>query len=59
MLKYVVVDKQTGSVFLNDEAASSGLRTFTMNMDDRYVEIRTYNMRIRMMAVDSETASVR
>lgn len=59
LLKLLVVDKLSGAVLVDDEVASSGLRSFDVSMSDRYVEIHTYTMRIRLMATDQKTAAVR
>jgi len=56
-MQLMAIDKRKGHILANEKLASSGLQAVTTNMAERYVEVRTYNMRIRLLASDTETAA--
>jgi len=56
-MQLMAIDKRNGHILVNEKLASSGLQAVTTNMAERYVEVRTYNMRIRLLASDTEAAA--
>jgi outer membrane protein assembly factor BamB len=56
----LVLDKQTGRKILEtSDPSSSGFRTLEVNMAERYIEMRSYNQRVRLLAVDRARASAK
>ncbi|MEO1993807.1 MAG: PQQ-binding-like beta-propeller repeat protein, partial [Planctomycetaceae bacterium] len=56
-MQLMAIDKRNGHILADEKLASSGLQAVTTNMAERYIEVRTYNMRIRLLASDTETAA--
>ncbi|MGH7200978.1 MAG: PQQ-binding-like beta-propeller repeat protein, partial [Planctomycetaceae bacterium] len=58
-LRLLAIDRRTGETLLDDSyhsQYSSSLRWLDVNLRDRYIELRTYNQRIRLTAVSNEDA---
>lgn len=56
-LNLAVIDKQTGrTVLMVTDPSASNLRTLELNMADRYIELRSYNQRMRLIAVNRSSA---
>ncbi|HUG89428.1 MAG TPA: PQQ-binding-like beta-propeller repeat protein, partial [Planctomycetaceae bacterium] len=55
----LALDKRTGRKLAEDESASnySGFQWMTLNMSERYVELRSYNMLVRLKAVERSAES--
>ncbi|MEX2285889.1 MAG: PQQ-binding-like beta-propeller repeat protein, partial [Planctomycetaceae bacterium] len=52
-LSVMALDKQTGRTYIDwTKPAQHGLQTFEINMAERYVELRMYDRRFRLVAVD-------
>lgn len=59
-LRLSAFDKQTGRRLADVQTASSSswqLRGLNLNMADRYVELHSYNERLRLFAVDAQAAA--
>jgi len=58
--KLLAIDKQTGRTLLNSTTPSqNGFYSMTVNIPERYVELRTYNQRVRLSAVTRNTSASR
>jgi outer membrane protein assembly factor BamB/tetratricopeptide (TPR) repeat protein len=54
----LVIDKRTGrQVLSTSDMAASNFRTLELNMAERYIELRSYNQRLRLIAVNRPSAS--
>jgi hypothetical protein len=55
----LALDKRTGRKLAEDESASnySGFQWMTLNMSERYVELRSHNMLVRLKAVERSAES--
>jgi len=61
-LSLLVLDKQTGRRLVERTAPSnsySDYHNLSLNMDERYIELRSYNQRIRFIATDRQTAAAK
>jgi len=58
--KLLAIDKRTGRTLLNSTTPSqNGFYSMTVNIPERYVELRTYNQRVRLSAVTRNTSASR
>jgi outer membrane protein assembly factor BamB len=56
----LVIDKRTGrQVLSTSDMAASNFRTLELNMAEKYIELRSYNQRLRLIAVNRSRASER
>ena len=56
----LVIDKRTGRQILSTaDLSASNFRTLELNMAERYIELRSYNQRLRLIAVNRPSASAR
>ena len=57
-LQLLVIDKQTGTKLLDEKSsAQPGFRSITISTVDRYVELRSYQERVRIYPVDKSAAA--
>ena len=58
-LSVMALDKQTGRTYIDwTKPAQNGLQSFEINMADRYVELRMYDRRYRLVATDQVADAV-
>lgn len=56
----LVIDKRTGrQVLSTSDMAASNFRTLELNMAEKYIELRSYNQRLRLIAVNRPSASAK
>ena len=59
-LGVVAIDKKSGRKLLDTTVPfTNSFRSVDVNLADRYVELRSYNDRIRLIAVDRETSAAK
>jgi hypothetical protein len=57
-LQLLVIDKQSGAKLLDEKSsAQPGFRSITISTVDRYVELRSYQERVRIYPVDKSAAA--
>ncbi|MGE5193274.1 MAG: PQQ-binding-like beta-propeller repeat protein, partial [Deltaproteobacteria bacterium] len=57
-LHLLAIDKLTGTKLLDEKsAAQPGFRSVSVNATDRYVELRSYNERVRLYPVDKSASA--
>jgi|GEM_PF-572190 len=58
-LGVVAIDKKTGRKLIDTKSPfNSSFQSVDVNLADRYIELRSYNSRIRLIATDRKTAKV-
>jgi outer membrane protein assembly factor BamB len=58
-LDVVAIDKKTGRKLIDAKSPfNSSFRSVDVNLADRYIEMRSYNSRIRLIAIDRKTTKV-
>jgi hypothetical protein len=56
----LVIDKRTGRQVLSTvDASATNFRTLELNMAERYIELRSYNQRVRLIAVSRPAVSAK
>jgi outer membrane protein assembly factor BamB len=56
----LVIDKRTGRQVLSTvDSSASNFRTLELNMAERYIELRSYNQRVRLIAVNRQGLSAK
>jgi len=56
----LVIDKRTGRQILSTaDLSASNFRTLELNMAERYIELRSYNQRLRLIAVNRPNVSTK
>jgi hypothetical protein len=56
----LVIDKRTGrQVLSTSDLSASNFRTLELNMAERYIELRSYNQRVRLIAVNRSKATAK
>ncbi len=56
----LVIDKRTGrQVLSTSDLSASNFRTLELNMAERYIELRSYNQRVRLIAVNRPKATAK
>jgi outer membrane protein assembly factor BamB len=56
----LVIDKRTGRKVLSTvDSSASNFRTLELNMAERYIELRSYNQRVRLIAVNRPSGSTK
>jgi hypothetical protein len=57
-LHLMAIDKLSGTKLLDEKsAAQPGFRSVTVNASDRYVELRSYNERVRLYPVEKSASA--
>ena len=57
-LHLLAIDKLTGAKLLDEKsAAQPGFRSVNVNASDRYVELRSYNERVRLYPVEKSASA--
>lgn len=51
-LRLTAINKQTGKTWIDYKLPTSGFQGFAIDLPERFIEVRTYNSRIRLMAAD-------
>ena len=56
----LVIDKRTGRKVLSTvDLSASNFRSLELNMAERYIELRSYNQRVRLIAVNRPSAAAK
>ncbi len=57
-LQLMVIDKHTGAKLLDEKStAQPGFRSLTISTVDRYIELRSYQERVRLYPVDKSASA--
>ena len=57
-LQMLVLDKQTGAKLLDEKTSSQpGFRSLTISTADRYIELRSYQERVRLYPIDKSASA--
>ncbi|HEY2252469.1 MAG TPA: hypothetical protein VGH74_15455, partial [Planctomycetaceae bacterium] len=57
-LQLLVIDKQTGAKLLDEKSsAQPGFRSMTISTADRYIELRSYQERVRLYPIDKSASA--